>query len=229
MAPQKKAGARGKDASAPGALMALDADDQTDFERRVADVKKNLSSNPSSSGTNIRGVLYLGHIPHGFFEKEMRSFFSQFGRVTRLRISRSRRTGASKGYGYLEFQHEEVAKVAADTMNNYLMYRQILKCEFMPAEKVHPDTFKHSERAFRAPTAQQKSRQRHNKAKTAEAVEKKAKKRNSKLERKMAALKEMGVDYEFTPEALCTSVDTQPTDEAMSVDVATDTPSASTN
>merc|ERR1712228_160131 len=55
-----------------------------------------------------------GHVPHGFYEKEMRAFFSQFGVVTRLRLSRSKRTGRSKGYAFLEFRHEEVAKVAAD-------------------------------------------------------------------------------------------------------------------
>ena len=43
----------------------------------------------------------------------------------------------------------EVAKIAADAMNNYLMYRQLLKCEFIPVEKVHPDTFKNAHRPFR--------------------------------------------------------------------------------
>ena len=37
------------------------------------------------------GVLYVGHIPHGFYEHEMRSFFSQFGTVNRLRLSRSKK------------------------------------------------------------------------------------------------------------------------------------------
>ncbi len=36
-------------------------------------------------------VMYVGHIPHGFFEKEMRDFFEQFGTITRLRISRSKK------------------------------------------------------------------------------------------------------------------------------------------
>lgn len=28
-------------------------------------------------------VVYLGRIPHGFYEEEMRGFFSQFGQVGR--------------------------------------------------------------------------------------------------------------------------------------------------
>ena len=38
-----------------------------------------------------RGVVYLGRIPYGFFEKELRGYFSQFGKVTRLRLSRNKK------------------------------------------------------------------------------------------------------------------------------------------
>jgi len=41
--------------------------------------------------TNQRGVLYISHIPHGFYEDQMKSYFSQFGEVTRLRLSRNRK------------------------------------------------------------------------------------------------------------------------------------------
>lgn len=38
-----------------------------------------------------RGVVYLGHIPHGFYEEEMKNYFSQFGTVTRLKLYRSKK------------------------------------------------------------------------------------------------------------------------------------------
>lgn len=38
-----------------------------------------------------RGVVYLRHIPEGFYEEEMHSYFSQFGRVTRLSLIRSKK------------------------------------------------------------------------------------------------------------------------------------------
>lgn len=38
-----------------------------------------------------RGVIYLGHIPHGFYEEEIRSYFTQFGTVTRLKLYRSKK------------------------------------------------------------------------------------------------------------------------------------------
>lgn len=84
-----------------------------------------------------RGLIYLGHIPHGFFEDQMKDYFSQFGRVTKVRLVRSSKTGISRGYGYVEFQHPDVAKIAAETMNNYLMCGRLLKATYIPPEKQH--------------------------------------------------------------------------------------------
>ena len=36
-------------------------------------------------------VLYIGHVPHGFYEDQMRAYFGQFGDVTRLRLSRNKK------------------------------------------------------------------------------------------------------------------------------------------
>ncbi|KAI4487827.1 hypothetical protein M0802_011787 [Mischocyttarus mexicanus] len=87
--------------------------------------------------TSSRGVLYLGHIPHGFFEEQMKDFFKQFGVVTKVRLVRSSKTGTSRGYGYVEFLVPDVAKVAAETMNNYLMCGRLLKATYIPPEKQH--------------------------------------------------------------------------------------------
>lgn len=45
-----------------------------------------VSSNP--------GVVYLGRVPHGFYEEEMESYFAQFGQVCRLRLSRNKKVHA---------------------------------------------------------------------------------------------------------------------------------------
>ena len=37
------------------------------------------------------GVIYVGHIPRGFYEPQMSKYFSQFGKVNRLKLSRSKR------------------------------------------------------------------------------------------------------------------------------------------
>lgn len=41
------------------------------------------------------GVIYLGHIPHGFYENQIQDFFSQFGTVNKVRLSRSKKVGGS--------------------------------------------------------------------------------------------------------------------------------------
>ena len=44
-----------------------------------------------SPQTEDRGVLFIGRLPHGFFEDQLRGYFSQFGNVTRVRVSRNKR------------------------------------------------------------------------------------------------------------------------------------------
>lgn len=91
--------------------------------------------------TSQRGVIYLGHIPHGFYEEEIRDYFKQFGKVTNLRVSRSRKSGRSKGFGFVEFANNEVAKIAAETMNNYLMFKKRVIAQYVPPERRHPRLF----------------------------------------------------------------------------------------
>lgn len=95
------------------------------------------------------GVMYLGHIPHGFYEKEMHGYFSQYGEITRLRLSRSKKTARSRGFAFIEFSDKDVAMAAAKSMDGYLMHGQSLVAKMMDPEKVHPDTFKGANRTFR--------------------------------------------------------------------------------
>lgn len=95
------------------------------------------------------GVMYLGHIPHGFYEKEMHGYFSQYGEVTRIRLSRSKKTARSRGFAFIEFADKDVAMAAAKSMDGYLMHGQSLVVKMVDPEKVHPDTFKGANRPFR--------------------------------------------------------------------------------
>jgi nucleolar protein 15 len=117
-----------------------------------------------------RGYMYIGHIPHGFYELQMREYFKQFGRVKRIRLSRNKKTGNYRGYGFIEFESEKVAKIASETMNNYLMFNRILKCQQIEKEKLHPAAFKNSQRMFSAPI---KSwyRRNYNRSKSGKEIE----------------------------------------------------------
>jgi nucleolar protein 15 len=52
--------------------------------------------------------------------------------VTNVRLGRSKKTGASRGYAFIEFRYADVAKIVAETMNNYLMFEKLLKCKVVP-------------------------------------------------------------------------------------------------
>jgi hypothetical protein len=71
-------------------------------------------------------VIYVGHIPYGFFEKEMKEFFGQFGKCKKVKIARSSRTARSKGYGWVQFENSDVAAIACKTMDGYMMNRKKL-------------------------------------------------------------------------------------------------------
>ncbi|KPL93591.1 RNA-binding protein-like protein 1 [Sarcoptes scabiei] len=90
--------------------------------------KKIIEKKRKFFADNERGVMMIKNFPHGFYEKEMYKYFSQFGKITRLKIIRSRKTGKPKNYGFIEFRFRDVAKIAAETMNNYLMFDHIVKC-----------------------------------------------------------------------------------------------------
>lgn len=91
---------------------------------------------------NIGGVIYIGHLPLGFMEPQLRGFFCQFGEVTRVRLFRSRKNNHSKGYALVEFAVAEVARIAAEAMDKYRMFGRTLVCRVIPREEV-------SEAAFR--------------------------------------------------------------------------------
>ncbi|KAL9018803.1 MAG: hypothetical protein Q9185_003889 [Variospora sp. 1 TL-2023] len=95
------------------------------------------------------GVIYVGRIPHGFYEPQMRAYFSQFGPLLRLRLSRNRTTGASKHYAFLEFASAAVAAIVADTMDNYLIFGHILKVRVVPREQVHENLWKGAGKRFK--------------------------------------------------------------------------------
>ena len=57
-------------------------------------------------------------------------------KVLRVRLSRSSKTGNSKGYAFVEFADEDVAKIVAETMQSYLLYGRLLQCHLVDPEKV---------------------------------------------------------------------------------------------
>ncbi|KAL2863090.1 uncharacterized protein BJX67DRAFT_364761 [Aspergillus lucknowensis] len=171
-----------------------------------------LQKQHKAEATEEPGTVYVGRIPHGFYEHQMRSYFSQFGEITRLRLSRNRLTGRSKHYAFIEFASESVAKIVAATMDNYLMYGHILKCKYVSSQQLHPELWKGANRRFKRTPWNRIEQKRLNKGKSREKwaknIEQEQKRRLAKAEK----LKELGYEFEM-PELK--SVDDVPVQKAV--------------
>ncbi|XP_065666605.1 MKI67 FHA domain-interacting nucleolar phosphoprotein-like isoform X2 [Hydra vulgaris] len=168
--------------------LALKSDQQAEFNKKIAE----LSSDVSPTGT-----IYIGHLPRGFYENEIKKYFSQFGVVNKVRLARSKKTGGHKGYGYVQFANEDVAKIAAEAMNNYLMFNKLLKCQFVPNEKLHPKVWKGCNKKFVWINKAKLARQVHNKRKTKEASQKAFERLNKRDKKKREKLLACGIKFEF--------------------------------
>ncbi|KAJ9591534.1 hypothetical protein L9F63_001888, partial [Diploptera punctata] len=158
--------------------------------------KPKKKTNPKFLG---RGVVYLRHIPKGFHEEQMSTYFNQFGRVTRLNLVRSKRTGKPKGYAFIEFLYSEVAQVVAETMNNYLMFGKVLKAEYIPGDKIHRGMFAYSN--IRPDSCPLKKKhdlylQKRNRVLTDEEVKAITTRQLENIERKKKQLQENGIDFD---------------------------------
>lgn len=143
------------------------------------------------------GYMYIGHLPHGFYENEIKSYFKQFGRVVRVRLARSNKTGRYKGYGFVEFENIDVAQIAAEAMNNYLMFNRILKCHLIPKEKLHKLTFKDAGKPFHLKLAS-KYRQKFNAQKSADQLKEIATRNQVKMSKRLLKLKEAGINLDLS-------------------------------
>lgn len=188
---------------------------------------------PSTSGSDEASrVIYIGQLPHGFFEEQLKGecfwlfghpcysprdsqvmldangifagFFDQFGLVTRLRVSRNKKTGKAKHYAFVEFQSAEVATIAAEAMDNYMMFKQKLRVNVVKTADVHPLLFKGANKKFHAIPRQKLSREQHNRERTAEEDVLRVKKAIAKDKKRQQRIKAAGIDYEY--EALQTQM-----------------------
>lgn len=172
-------------------LLALNPKEEAAFKKKVQEVK----TRPQKAGSLNPGVIYVGHLPNGLFEPQLRQYFEQFGTVLRLRLSRSKKTGGSKGYAFVEFDCDEVARIVAETMNNYLMGERLIKCSVVPPEKVHNQLFVGSQKIFAKPS--RPAVKRYNKIRRpgeAKRITSKLLQKEAKLRKKLA---EKGIDYDF--------------------------------
>lgn len=62
-------------------------------------------------------TLYVGNISYSMKEEDLKKAFGQFGNVMSVKIIADKRTGKSKGYGFVEMDSDESADEALKNIN----------------------------------------------------------------------------------------------------------------
>ncbi|KAG9294880.1 hypothetical protein G9A89_003220 [Geosiphon pyriformis] len=158
---------------------------------------KRLESLKTKQTESKRGVVYLGRIPHGFYEEEMRAYFKQFGKITHLRLSRNKKTGKSKHYAFIEFASEEVAQIVAETMDNYLLYESLLQCKLVPQDRIHENLWIGANKKFVPTNYIKKEAEKYNRKRTPEERIQQNKRLIGKDAKRRKRLQDFGIEYDF--------------------------------
>ncbi|CAH2991743.1 unnamed protein product [Chilo suppressalis] len=132
----------------------------------------------------------------------MTQYFKQFGMVTNARVIRSKRTGHSKGFAFVEFRDPAVAEIVADTMNNYLMGKRLIKAVCIPPEKQKRFARRKHWNAVNNPSNNMriKMKKEYNTDPNEEGELKRAKKMLSTFHKMKRKLSTFGINYDiFSP------------------------------
>jgi nucleolar protein 15 len=147
---------------------------------------------------NTPGVIYIGRIPHGFYEPQMLAYFSQFGEILHLRLMRNRKTGKSQHYGFIEFASAAVAEIVRKTMDKYLLFGHILQVRTVPREQVNENMWRKSARKARKVAPRNRLEgSRLRRGATREQWEARVQKEEKKRAEKKAMLAEMGYEFDM--------------------------------
>lgn len=65
----------------------------------------------------MSGKLYVGNLPYTFTSDDLRDLFKPYGEVQSALVIMDRKTGRSRGFGFVEFGTDEEANSAAQTLN----------------------------------------------------------------------------------------------------------------
>ncbi|PRT53439.1 hypothetical protein B9G98_01059 [Wickerhamiella sorbophila] len=154
---------------------------------------RNLSNDKSRAENS--GIVYVGRLPHGFYEKQMREYFGQFGAISKLRMSRNKRTGASKHYAFMEFEHPEIANIVCETMDNYLLFGHLLKVKRVAPENVHKSLFTGANKNFQIIPWGKVGKRRYERKQPREMWEDRQADFDSRRKAKNKRLKSLGINY----------------------------------
>lgn len=186
----------------------------------IPDINSALSTKKKSKSTES-GIVYIGRIPHGFYEEEMKSYFTQFGTILDLRMSRSKKTGKSRHYGFIEFADREVAEIVAETMHNYLLAGHLLQVVLLTPEEIKKkggkaEIFKGAGKKFKAVPWATIAKERLEAPRTEAKWQELQKRQDVTREKQKQKIRDAGIDYEYERPAAKKAKMVEPADKKES-------------
>ena len=167
---------------------------------------KNLVDSLKAKKYRDASVIYIGHLPALFGEFELLSLLKQFGgTITHVRISRSEKTGNSRGYAFIRILESEIASIIVNTLSGYLLFSQKsigthkrFVCHIVPPEKVHPRLFlKHTCAIAVSKARKQQKLLLSKQSKSLSKLSAVNEKLLQQEQKKRMKIKEAGIDYDF--------------------------------
>jgi RNA recognition motif-containing protein len=80
--------------------------------------------------------LFVGSLPWAVNDEGLKEVFTPYGNVVSAIVVKDRRSGRSKGYGFVEMEKDSEAKAAIDALNgSELNGRNIVVNEAKPKER----------------------------------------------------------------------------------------------
>jgi RNA recognition motif-containing protein len=82
--------------------------------------------------------IYVGNLPYGMTEDELRELFSSHGTVSNVSIIKDKFSGQSKGFGFVDMTGQTEAEAAIRTLNGHTIDGRALKVNQARARSERP-------------------------------------------------------------------------------------------
>lgn len=158
--------------------------DEEDRAHKVKKLSKKPEKKQEKSQSDYSSIIFVSRLPHGFQEKELSKYFSQFGDLKDARLARNKKSGNSRHYGFVEFANKDDAKVAQETMNNYLIMGHLMQVRLLPKGSKVEKLYRYKQKAFQETPIKR----------SAEELKERARKRH---EQRVEKLKKAGIDFKW--------------------------------
>lgn len=80
----------------------------------------------SGSGAEQNAQVYVGNLSYRVRERDLRSFFENFGEIAYIKVVKDRQTGRSKGFGFVTFETSDQADAALSAHGEEMAGRNIV-------------------------------------------------------------------------------------------------------